>query len=287
MKKLIALIAVIALAAPVFAQETVTISLADEGSGVVAVSYDASGASTLMSGLAFDVEVDGGAIITAISDYKTGESTAASKGYGIFLGSIDLTDPQNPVWGDPIAPAAAPSALGGLGTAGITVEMGALYDQAVPADAPATSGLLFKLTVDCQGAETVNVTVTPEATRGGHAGGAVLEPATEGGDPIAADIVSAGLELVCSSDCFSGTAAQEAAWAAWGKPANWCGDCWLQGDVNGDGVLTFSGDVITAFDDVKNGDTSGRSDWNMDGVLTFSGDVIGVFDQVKSGATCP
>jgi len=294
MKKLIALFAVIALAAPVYAQETVTLTLADEGGDptIVSVSYDASGASTLLSGLAFDITVDGGALITDITDFKTGESTAASPGYGIFMGSIDLTDPQNPVWGDPVAPASDPGALGGLGTAGITVEMGALYDQAEAGDAPDTSGLLFKIAVDCQGAEDVNVTVTPEATRAGHAGGAVLEPATEGGDPIAADIACSGLVIceggdVCPPDASTEEAAAYAYWASLNGgvgPQNWCDSCWRCGDVDSSGDVTF-GDVIQVFNDFKAGDTTGRSDQNMSADLTF-GDVIAVFNLFKSGLGC-
>jgi len=291
MKKLIALFAVIALTAPVFAQETVTLTLVDETGGVIRVDYDASSASALMSGLAFNVEVDGGATIEAITDFKTGESTAASPGYGIFLGSIDLTDPQVPVWGDPVAPSDAPSALGGLGTSGITVELGALYDQAVPGDAPLTSGMLFKLEVDCKGADPVNMTVTAEPTRAGHAGGAVLEPATEGGDPIPADIVCAGLEFSCGGELcpIGGTALEQAKWLEVGSPMSWCDDCWLQGDIKPphDGFVDFA-DVSAVFAEFKTlaGGYNADYDANMDGFLDFA-DVSRVFNQFKTGATCP
>jgi len=292
MKKLIALFAVLALAAPVFAQETVTLTLTPEGvdgggDTIIAVTYDASGASQLMSGLAFDITVDQGATIESIYDFKTGESTSASPGYGIFLGSIDLTDPQNPIWGDPIAPAADLDALGGLGTGGATIEMGALYDQAVPADAPLTGGTLFRITVDCGGATAVNVAVAAEPTRAGSAGGAVLEPATEGGDPIPADVVCAGL-VICDDVCpADGTAAQQAMWLTVGSPLSWCDPCWLQGNMNGDTAVTF-GDVSAVFTAFKNGGGAydATYDANMDGALTF-GDVSTVFTLFKNGSTCP
>lgn len=295
MKKLIALFAVLALAAPVFAQETVTLTLTDEGvdgggDTIIAVTYDASGASQLMSGLAFDLTVDQGATIESIYDFKTGESTSASPGYGIFLGSIDLTDPQNPIWGDPIAPSGDLDALGGLGTGGATIEMGALYDQAVPGDAPLAGPgvVLFRITVDCGGATAVNVAVAAEPTRAGSAGGAVLEPATEGGDPIPADIVCAGL-VICDSLCpADGTAAQQAMWLAKGSPASWCDDCWLQGDVPPhDGIIDFA-DVSPVFTWFKNNPTTYNADYdvNMDGFVDFA-DVSLVFTNFKNGVTCP
>ena len=259
MKKLMVLLAVLVLAGSVFAQNpTVAIILFDEGMDglgdtIVRVDYDASGASQLMSGLAFDLTVDQGATIESIYDFKTGESTSASPGYGIFLGSIDLSDPQNPIWGDPIAPAGDLDALGGLGTGGITVEMGALYDQAVPADAPLTDGTLFRITVDCGGATAVNVAVAAEPTRAGSAGGAVLEPATEGGDPVEADIVSYGLVIIREWACpVDGTAAQQQMWYDKGMPVSWCDDCWLEGDIKAphDGFVDFA-DVSAVFYSVQ------------------------------------
>jgi len=96
---------------------------------------------------------------------------------------------------------------------------------------------------------------------------------------------------VTGGDCFTGTPAQVAAWKAWGEPQNWCGACWLQGDVNGDCLVTFAGDVMMAYGDFQNPGSplslTGRSDWNMDGLLTFSGDVMALFTAFQGSPTCP
>jgi hypothetical protein len=62
--------------------------------------------------------------------------------------SIDLTDPENPVWGSPAAdPAKNPHSVGKPTAAAITVELGSLYDGVANAPVQA-GGNLFDLTVD-------------------------------------------------------------------------------------------------------------------------------------------
>jgi hypothetical protein len=133
--------------------------------------------------MALDISVDSGATITGISQYKTdGYSTSTAKGYGIYMTSIDLTDPGNPVWGDPVAdPAENPHSVGKIPASAITVELGSLYDPDVPTDAPLlTGGTLFKLTCDtaCQVTITANDDI----------GGVVLE----GDPPTQATLAASG-----------------------------------------------------------------------------------------------
>lgn len=281
MKKVLVLIAAIALAAPMVAfGADVIITCSNNGDGTTTVSYDATAAG-VVAGFAFDVTV-GADTITAISGYAAegasvpADSAGVAAGYAIYMGSLDFgTDPNTiDAYGDPVAPAADPGALGGIGTNGITVEMGALYTDT----APALTGDLFTLTIeDGDDSGDADVTITAEDIRGGI----VLE----GGAP--ATLVSTGCTVSHGAVCGDLNAAELAVWNGWGQPANWCLPCWRTGDINGDGYITFSGDFITAFNDLKNGDTTGRSDWNMDSYVTFSADVIAVFNQVKAGATCP
>jgi hypothetical protein len=48
---------------------------------------------------------------------------------------------------------------------------------------------------------------------------------------------------------------------------------------------------MTAFTDLKNPTSAdaltGRSDYNMDGLITFSGDVMPIFINLKNRVTCP
>lgn len=147
------------------AMATVAITTTDEGTGQQAkIQYSVSGESARARALSMDISVDNGCTILAICNYKTGESTAASKGFGIFPGSINLADPENPVWGDPVAPNTDPGAQGGLGTNAITVEMGSLYVEEV--NAPGDAGVLFSIVISRTAADC-NVTVALNSTRGG------------------------------------------------------------------------------------------------------------------------
>jgi len=156
------------IAAPAMAVTDVTVTATDEGSKVVSINYTYAGDGRVRA-FALKVSVDGGATIDAVSNYKAGESSqyAPGLGYGIFPGSIDLTDPQNPVWNDPVAPAEDRGAEGtGLGTSTVILEMGSLYTGGEP-NAPAPEGTLCRLTLgNCS--STVNVTIQEEeAVRGG------------------------------------------------------------------------------------------------------------------------
>jgi hypothetical protein len=139
----------------------VTISVVDKRDGSATIMYDA-GAGPLVRAFALDITVEKGTI-DAISGYIRGESTAANPGFGIFPGNFNrhiTVDPDTSEVADwsiaaytPVADAGDPGALGGLGTAGITIEMGALYypaDDASP-ESPPAAGELCTVTVseDC------------------------------------------------------------------------------------------------------------------------------------------
>lgn len=161
MRRSLFLIMALMLATP--ALGTVVITCNDEDNGVVSISYNASTETELVRAFALDVSVDSGATIEAID----GNSFSGGEGnkYGIFPGTIDLTDPNNPDWNSPIAPSTDPGAEGtGLGTNRVILEMGSLYDPDVYAG-PATSGQLCKLQLDLT--SDCNVAIVVEPTRGG------------------------------------------------------------------------------------------------------------------------
>jgi hypothetical protein len=162
MKRSLVLIMALLLAAP--ALGTVTITCTDAGSGVLQINYDVSGEPAKVRALALDITVDSGVIFsdTDANSYSGGEGNK----YGIFPGKIDLTDPNTPIWGDPIAPSSDPGAGGtGLGTSRVIIEMGSLYEPNL--SGPGDSGTLIQLDLDPNGATECNVVIVTEATRGG------------------------------------------------------------------------------------------------------------------------
>jgi len=168
MKKLMCLLVAI-LVAPAMA--AVSFDIVDNGDGtadivVVADGDDADANGSRVAGIALDVSVDAG-VITDVYNFKTtGESVVGDKGYGIFLGTITFTGgtPEEIAnTGTPVAPADAPDMPGQIGSSAIVLELGALYDQAVPEAAPDGTTVLCTIAVS----EACNMTLGANATRGG------------------------------------------------------------------------------------------------------------------------
>jgi hypothetical protein len=144
---------------------TVVVSCHDLGGGVAEIRYDASDESVLVRAFALDITVSSGATIESVFDYKVGESTSADPGYGIFPGTIVYEDGIVIDWGVPVAPADDPGALPGLGSYGITIEMGSLYDGIE--NAPLVTDTLLNFSVDWHGASEVIVDISLNELRGG------------------------------------------------------------------------------------------------------------------------
>jgi hypothetical protein len=249
MKKLVCLLAVIALAAPLYAAEgdpNVVITCTDEGNGVCRVDYQVlaeDGDPGLVRGFALDIEVSGNATITAVSDYdQTGTATVAPDNYGVFVGQIDFgTDPNNvDDWGSPLA--TTNTAYGALPSNGMTVELASLYEMGVDT-APAPSGTLLKFTADGGGDADTTVTITANALRGEI----VME------DVSSANIISTGCTITFDGPCFpaageGGTTAYND-WLAFGSPECWCEAYQCDGDANGQTQLV-GGTVRVGPDDI-------------------------------------
>jgi hypothetical protein len=209
MRKMFFTLAVAMLATPVWA--TVTITATDLGEGVVAIDYSSDDAE-LVRAFALDITVDAGTI-EAVGDFNVGDN---NNGYGIFPANFSryiTVDPETGEvsdWGvagyTPVADGSDPGALGGLGTNGITIEMGSLYDT----KAPPKQGRLC--TVTCS--EMCLLTVTTNATRGN----VVLEDASE----ATVDLTGATNVQIGAVAPQSYTGPQMDEWVVVGSP-----ECWL------------------------------------------------------------
>jgi hypothetical protein len=160
MKKIVLVLAVLLLAVPAMAD--VIITAEDEGDGVVAVRYNAGAEEpNRVRAFALDIFLTAGTI-DDINDFHVGESNSPDLGYGIFMGSIEITEEGDVVdYGDPVAPEDSPGSVGILGDPNITVELGSLYNG--EANAPDPCGLLFRIIVS----EDCNLCITENETRGG------------------------------------------------------------------------------------------------------------------------
>ncbi|MCJ7777754.1 MAG: hypothetical protein MUP16_05520 [Sedimentisphaerales bacterium] len=233
------------LAVLLFATESLATSVAvtctDEGGGVVRIDYAVTDSPKVMA-FALDITVDKG-VIERISNFKVGESTADSKGYGIFPANfsryitIDPNTSQVTTWNvsnyTPIAEPNDPGALGGLGTNGITIEMGSLYyptSDSSP-NAPDNTGTLFKIKVS----ESATVSIGGNATRGGI----VLTDPT-----VSPTVQLTGCSVVITAaqsnnpspnngNCLPSNFTTYNDWVALGKPACWCWRYQCDGDADG------------------------------------------------------
>jgi hypothetical protein len=182
---------------------------------------------------ALDITVDKG-VIQDISGFIRGESTKEKPGYGIFPGSFARHITVNADTGEvakwdvndytPVADPCDPGALGGLGTSGITIEMGALY---YPTDdsslnAPLNQGTLFKLTLS----EAAKLTVKLNEARGGI----VL---TNPDVPAVVNLTGAAGISIASSSAQVTSPSDYAEWVAVGKPTCWTFPRQCHGDADG------------------------------------------------------
>jgi hypothetical protein len=239
MRTLILAVTVLLLAAPVWATVTITAELDGK---VITIGYT-SDEGQLIRAIALDVAATGGNIIAVTPDV-VGDNNG---GYGIFPGSFRDNIVVDPETGEvvswevagysPVAPSGDPDALGGIGTPGVTIEMGSLYPEGGNAPS-ATSGTLCTVTVDD---DVTEVCITANATRGN----VVLEDANEPETLVLPDCI----EMV-APDCFPSSFMTYPDWLTYGKPKCWCntdvdptatGDYQCDGDGDGltEGALKY------------------------------------------------
>lgn len=233
MKKLSLALATLLITTPAWA----TVRIIVEPSGKTATIKYATTKGEKVRAFALDITVDKGAIVD-INDFIQGESTKEKPGYGIFPANFARYIAVNPDTGEvakwdlkdytPVADPCDPGALpkSGLGTYGITVEMGALYyppDDSSP-NAPPSEGKLFKLTLS----EQAKLTIKLNTLRGGI----VLTNAESATD---VDLAGAtNVSIAGTGDiAIASTSAEYAEWLAVGKPACWTFTRQCHGDADG------------------------------------------------------
>jgi hypothetical protein len=228
MKKLSFVLATLLLTTQAWA--TVHITVVPNGKAAT-VNYATDGEK--VRAFALDITVDKG-VIQGISGFIRGESTRASPGYGIFPANFARHITVDPATGNvakwdvndytPVADPCDPGALGGLGTSGITIEMGALYyptdDSSV--NAPLNQGTLFKLTLS----DAANLTIKLNEARGG----VVL---TNPDVAAVVDLPKVTSISIASSGLPASNNAEYNEWVAVGKPICWTYPRQCHGDADG------------------------------------------------------
>ncbi len=141
---------VLLAAAPLTA--TVNITCTNPSNGVVEVSYDSSQETVPVRAFALDITVSSGVIISLDN---------LNEDYYIFPGPIFISECGFTELWTPVADSTYPGTLGGLGTSGITIEMGSLYRG--EANAPPSTGVLLTFLVSA----SCSVHVAGNTVRGG------------------------------------------------------------------------------------------------------------------------
>jgi len=217
MKMLVAAVCIMGvLCAP--GKGATTVSCTPLSGTTFTVSYSYTGTESFPRAFALDITTSVGTI-AGVTATKTGESTSASKGFGIFPGTIVIDSAAGTVTsiGTPVAlHSDLPSGtLGGIGTNGVTVELGSLYADA--SGKPDASGVLVTVAVSGFGGATI--TIAGNMARGGI----VLEDGTS--VPANASCI---LYPPPPPPCFYWPTGRSIyptkydRWTASGKPACWC-----------------------------------------------------------------
>lgn len=262
MRTLILAVTVLLLAAPVWATVTITAELDGK---VITIGYTSD--EGLVRAFALDVAATGGNII-AVGDYVKGDNNS---GYGIFPGSFRDNIVVDPETGEvvswevagysPVAPSGDPDALGGIGTPGVTIEMGSLYPEG--GNAPSATGTLCTVTVDD---DVTKVCITANATRGN----VVLEDANEPETLVLPDCIEIG------GECYpTNNTTKYNRWVFLGKPGCWCGKD--TGGLGGNGLPSRGMQCY--------GDTDNKAQYNYYEVYTDDLAILAADWKKVCGAT--
>jgi hypothetical protein len=280
MKTLVCLIAVLAITAPVLAT---TITIVGETDGTtLTLKYYADG---VVRGVALALSCSNDA---TTNDAGTTEganwNVCLDHAYDVVTaeGTYNLGD------GGPLAKSDGPGVpTGNVSDFSICVGM---VDESgagggVPQGSQGAPEELCTIVLDVPGSDST-VTVTEDTLRGGAVGSPVTIQFDMNGDGTPGDNTTV---VEGTPVCGDLNAAELAIWNGWGNPPNWCGDCWREGDVDGDCAITFA-DVQMVNGDYLNPTTpealTGRSDNDMDTAITFA-DVQKVNSAYLNNVLCP
>lgn len=206
MKKIVMALVVLLMAAPAWATVTITCEQVGETNEVI-VSFVNDDGEMNVRAFALDITVSAGNIL---------DVNCTNADYWVYPGSIKIL-PSGEI--DEYGDCACDSGdhadtLGGVGTPGVTVEMGSLYEGEA---APAQSGELLRLRTD-----DGTVTIDENEIRGGI----VME------DPEAEVTTNLPSDCEVVTECYGGMA-DYAEWDAVGKPICWCYPRQCHGDADG------------------------------------------------------
>jgi len=233
MKKIMFVLALFALAVPVWATTNVEITCAqvpDEPHIIISYNdqYNTGSCEPGMNehhvvAFSLDLQLDNDETIVAVE--------CLSADYYIYPGSIQIND-QGEVTnaGSCFCDDSYAGTLPGLDSNGVTIEMASLYDNVPPLDdpchicPPAPSGQLLKITVSGETCITISVNELR--------GGVVLKDLSDVDPCVPDDCCVTGL------DCFPSTDPMYQNWVDVGKPGSWCCDYQALGDTNGDGAIS-------------------------------------------------
>lgn len=222
MRKLSLILAVLVLTAPAWARVDITCEQTDYNE--VTVSYTVTGEPNKVRAFALDITLDNDVNITDVN-------TSANLEYTIFPGSVSISGGEVTDEGEAVADPCdyPPDTQPGLGSSGVTIEMGALWSPPNDGadDAPPDSNVLLKFYVEAWSAVTsCTVTITENEARGG----VVLTNPDEDPDVNAPDFT------VREPNCLVGGNAGPAEysdWVSWNYPDCWCYKYQCRGDADG------------------------------------------------------
>jgi len=205
MRKVSLILAVVLCAVPAWAALNVTITCVPTGEDVL-VSYN-NGYATKIRAFALDITVTNGTI-SVVNDNM-------SYWYTIYPGSIVIEDNNVVKDGNAVVdPCDLPSdTKGGIGTSGITVEMGALYSPPDDAHGPNNADPLLRFTVTPVNPDANSViTIVENSSRGGVV---MTDPNL---DPT---VVAPGCTIVRVQKCYAGMPDYQT-WVDVCEPPCWC-----------------------------------------------------------------
>ena len=233
MRTLILVLAVVLLATPVWATVTITTEIDGANPKKVWIGYT-SNEVELIRAFALDiVATDGNIVDVNEDDFAVGDDIG---GFGIFPGTfasanvqVDAGTGEVVTWDvpgySPVAPSNDPCALGGIGTPGVTIEMGSLYSDPEMAP-PETVGVLCSVTVDD---DVTELCVTANAIRGN----VVLESAAEVQDLVVPDGGIVACQAITGpAECMPSDHPDYQEWLDVGKPDCWCYTRQCHGDAD-------------------------------------------------------
>ena len=214
MKKIILTLAVLILAAPALGSIDITCDCNPDTNEVTVTVADSE--SGRPRAFALDFTASNAADVLSVS--------GLSAGYPIYPGQIDINAITGEVddYGSAVCDSGYPGTLGGLGTPGMTIEMGSLYDGEV--NAPDANGVLLKFIVDVNNVIGSDIGIAANAIR---AGAVVMEDL----GAVTANMTGCSFPPDAPPPCYTGPDQTE--WVAVGSPTSWCTPTQCHGDADG------------------------------------------------------